>query len=163
MTHRMSYKNEKIFALSVDLLILTIGLSITYILFAYPHVFPYFKEVEAAKEIINPQSYMATMDQLNQRFDYLIFEIGAGYFLYESICLIVFRQTLGRKAFHQKVYLNFESKYDLLLRIAIIPARTLVKILSVIWMIPCLIIGICFFFGKKNKTVLDTIFLTVTR
>lgn len=163
MTHKMSYKNEKIFALSVDLLVMTICLSITYILFEYPHVFSYFKEVEAAKEIINPQSYMAAMDQLNQRFDYLIFEIAAGYFLYESFCLLVFRQTLGRKAFHQKVYLNFDSSHDTLLRMAIIPARTLVKILSVLWMIPSIVIGICFFFGKKNKTIIDTIFLTVTR
>ena len=163
MMHKMSYKNEKIFALSIDLLILTVFLSITYIMFEYPHIFPYFKEVEAAKEIIDPQKYMAAMDTLNQKFDYVVFEVSSAYFLYESISLILFRQTIGRRLFHRKVYLDFDSKYDFLLRIAIFPVRTLVKIASVLWVVPVLIIGAFFMFGKKDKTLLDTIFLTETR
>lgn len=163
MTHKMSYKNEKIFALSIDLFIITIFLTITYILFEYPHLFPYFKEVEAAKEIIDPQKYTIAMDALNQRFDYVVFEVASTYFIYESLSLIFFRQTIGRKLFHRKVYLNFETKFDFLLRVAIIPVRTFVKIISVVWMIPVVVIGIIFFLGKKDKTLLDSIFLTETR
>lgn len=163
MMHKMSFKNEKIFVLSIDLLILTVFLSITYVLFEYPHVFPYFKELETAKEIIDPQKYMVAMDALNQKFDYVVFEVVLAYFLYESLSLILFRQTVGRRLFHQKVYLDFESKYDVLLRIAILPVRTLVKILSVLWVLPVIIIGALFLLGKKDRTLLDTIFLTETR
>lgn len=160
--HKMSYKNEKILALSIDLLIITIFLSITYILFEYPHLFPYLDEVKQAKEIIDPEKYMIAMDQINQHFDYVMFEVAIVYFLYESLSLIFFRQTIGRKLFHRKVYLNFDSKYDFLLRICIIPVRTFVKILCVIWMIPVIIIGVIFFLGKKDRTLLDLIFLTET-
>lgn len=163
MTHRMSYKNEKILAFSIDLFVITLIMSMTYVLFEYPHMFPYFKEVEAAKEIIDPQKYMLAMDALNQRFDYVVFEVAIVYFLYETLCLILFRQTLGRKLFHRKVYLDFNSKYDILLRIAIIPVRTFVKIICVIWMVPVVILGALFMFGKKDKTLLDIIFLTETR
>lgn len=163
MIHRMSYKNEKILAFSIDLFVITILMSLTYIFFEYPHIFPYFKEVEAAKEIIDPQKYMQAMDVLNQRFDYVVFEVASVYFLYEALCLIIFRQTIGRKLFHRKVYLDFQSKYDILLRIAIIPVRTFVKIICVVWMVPVIILGALFMFGKKDKTLLDTIFLTETR
>lgn len=163
MMHRMSYKNEKILAFSIDLLVITILMSITYVLFEYPHIFPYFKEIEAAKEIIDPQKYMLTMDALNQRFDYVVFEVASVYFLYETLCLILFRQTIGRKLFHRKVYLDFQSKYDIFLRIAIIPVRTFVKIIFVVWMVPVIILGALFMFGKIDKTLLDTIFLTETR
>lgn len=163
MMHRMSYKNEKILAFSIDLLVITILMSITYVLFQYPHIFPYFKEIEAAKEIIDPQKYMLTMDALNQRFDYVVFEVASVYLLYETLCLILFRQTIGRKLFHRKVYLDFQSKYDIFLRIAIIPVRTFVKIIFVVWMVPVIILGALFMFGKIDKTLLDTIFLTETR
>ncbi|MFQ6814883.1 MAG: hypothetical protein ACLRS2_21340 [[Clostridium] innocuum] len=79
--------------------------------------------------MLDPQAYTATMDQLNQRFDYVLLQICTAYFLYESIGLILFRQTVGRRLYHKKVYLNFESRYDLVLRIAILPVRTLVKLL----------------------------------
>lgn len=160
--HKMSYKNEKILALSIDLLIITLFLSITYVLFEYPHLFPYFAEVKQAKEIIDPQKYMIAMDQINQHFDYVVFEVAIVYFLYESLSLIFFRQTMGRKLFHRKVCLNFDSKYDFLLRVCIIPVRTFVKILCVIWMVPIIIIGVFFFLGKKDRTLLDLIFLTET-
>ena len=163
MMHKMSFKNEKIFAFSIDLLVLTLFLSITYVLFEYPRIFPYFKEVQAAKEMLDPQAYTATMDQLNQRFDYVLLQICTAYFLYESIGLILFRQTVGRRLYHKKVYLNFESRYDLVLRIAILPVRTLVKLLCVVWVFPVILIGAVFMLGKKDRTLLDICFLTETR
>lgn len=160
--HKMSFKNEKILALSIDLLVITLCLSITYVFFEYPHLFHYFQEVEEAKSIIDPKAYMVAMDVLNQKFDYVLFEVAIVYFFYETIGLLCFRQTVGRKLFSKKVALNFETKFDFVLRCLLLPVRTFIKILSVIFVVPVFIIGLLFLLGKKDCTLLDILFLTKT-
>jgi hypothetical protein len=160
--NRLGYKNEKIFIMSIDFLVIALLAALLYFTTGFPHFFNYFYELENAQSIIDPSQYSKAMINLINRFDMLIFEVSSLYFIYESLGLIIFKTTLGRKVFNLKVELNFLSKYDLIFRILIIPARTLVKIISITTVIPMFIIGAIFLFGRKNRTLIDILFLTET-
>jgi hypothetical protein len=128
----------------------------------FPHFFGYFSEIGKAQSIISINEYNKTMESIVNRFDVLVFEVSSLYFIYESIGLIFFKTTLGRKVFNLTVELNFKSNHDLLLRLLIIPARTLVKILSITTVVPMFIIGAVFLFGRGERTLVDILLLTKT-
>lgn len=159
------YKNEKILGLAVDLLILTGILLITWLLFGYPHMFSYFQELEDAKAIINPSEYLETVEEIHSRFDQVLMEVFLVYFLYESLFLIFWKTTPGRKLFGRRMECTIGkpgTAGGFLIRCLIIPTRTAVKLLFCYLFIPFLIAGALFFFSKKDRTLLDMIFLTRT-
>lgn len=161
----LGYKNEKIFSMTVDFLILTLVLGVTYLLFGYPHVFPYFQQLEEAGEIINPQEYMEAANQIYARFDRLLLEVLFAWFLYESVFLIVFGTTPGRALFGRKVVCTLQTPnraVDVLVRCLVFPTRTAVKVMSCYWLVPMLVIGVAFLLSRKDRTLLDILFMTKT-
>lgn len=158
----LGYKNQKILIMSIDFLVIALVAALLFFTTGFPHFFRYFNELENAQSIISPSEYSKAMINIINRSDTLLFEISSLYFIYESLGLIIFKTTIGRKLFNLKVELNFRSKYDLVTRILIIPARTVAKILSITTVIPMFIIGALFLFGHNKKTLIDIIFLTET-
>lgn len=156
----LGYKNQKILIMSIDFLMIALIGALLFFTTGFPHFFHYFNELENAQSIISPSRYSEAMIKIINRFDILIFEISSLYFIYESLGLIIFKTTIGRKIFNLKV--KFISNYNLVIRILIIPARTLVKVISITTLIPMFIIGALFLFGHSHKTLLDIIFLTET-
>lgn len=159
----LGYKNEKIFSLAVDLLILTAVLAVMYLLFGYPHLFPYFRQLEEAGEIINPKEYMETANEIHDRFDRVLMEILFAWFLYESLFLIFFGATPGRALFGRKLVCTVQvptKAAEVLVRCLIFPTRTIVKVLFCYLMIPMVVTGVVFLFSRKDRTLLDILFMT---
>lgn len=159
----LGYKNEKIFSLTVDFLILTLIMTVTYLLFGYPHIFPYFQQLEEAGEIINPQEYMEAADQIYARFDRVLLEVFFAWFLYESLFLIFFCTTPGRALFGRKLICTIQTPakgMDILVRCLVFPTRTAVKVMCCYWLIPMFVVGVIFLISRKDRTLLDVLFMT---
>ena len=156
----IGYKNERILEFGLDALAVSLVLVITWLLFGYPHIFNYFQEMEEAKVIISPEKYMLAMEDINARLERVIMEVFMAYFLYESLVLIFFKQTPGRRVFGRKMELNLETKHEFLMRCLIIPTRTFAKLFCIYTVIPLVVIGVVFLFSRKDKTLLDYVFLT---
>lgn len=161
----LGYKNEKILSYGVDALVLTTVLLLTWLLFGYPHVFPYFQELSEADAIINPQEYVQVAGEINDRFDRVLLEIFFAWFVYETVCLIIWQTTLGRRIFRKKVVCQVGPEKGagaVVVRCLIFPARTAVKLLCFYLMIPIVLAGAWYLFSKKDITLMDRIFLTRT-
>lgn len=161
----LGYKNEKILGLAIDLLILTAVLAVTWLLFGYPHMFPYFQELEEAKTIINPAEYQRAAEEIDTRFDQVLMEVFFVYFLYETMFLIFWKTTPGRRFFGKEVVCGIGKKggiTEFAVRCLIFPARTAVKLLFCYLLVPMLITGAVYLFSRKDRTLLDFIFMTRT-
>lgn len=159
----LGYKNEKIMSLAVDLLILTAVLVVTYWLFGYPHLFRYFQELEEAGEIINPQDYMEAADVIHARFDRSLLEVLFAWFLYESFFLVLLGATPGRALFGRKLVCTMQTSnkgLNKLICALVFVTRAAVKVLFFYWLIPMLVTGVLFLFSRKDRTVLDILFMT---
>lgn len=156
----IGYKNERLLTFSLDLLMVSAVAVITYLIFGFPHFFSYFKELEQASQAINPTEYLELTGEIHGRFERLLLEIGAMYWLYESLALILFGQTIGKKVFRKRMVFKYDGPGNKFFRILVFPTRTAIKVLCVYMMLPILIVGGQFLFSKTDKTLLDRIFLT---
>lgn len=160
MLKGIGYKNERLLSFSADVLIVSLVSLITFLAFKFPHYFSYFEELEKAAEEIDPAKYVQIVQEIHSRFERTILEFGFLYWMYESAALILFGQTIGKKIFGRKLVFLYEGPGKKILRFFVILTRTLLKVMCIYWMIPVFILGIQFLLSKKNKTLLDRIFLT---
>lgn len=160
MLKGIGFKNERLLTFSIDLVIVSLVALVAFLILGFPHFFPYFKELEKVATEMDPAKYMEVTQEIHNRFEKALLEASMLYWLYESFALILKGQTAGMKVFGKKLVFQYEGPCKKLLWFMMIPARTLIKVLSIYWMIPVFIIGIQFLFSKTNKTLLDRIFLT---